>query len=156
VVVKSSKVTGRRSLRFSSYQQILDEVRKLSGAPTRQLGNWSLGQICEHLAKSMDMAIDGATFKPALYIRLIAPWLKKRMISRPMSPGFSLPKDAAGLLPEEISTAAGLAMLEKAIARQQQTRERQASPVFGPMTVEEWDQLNFRHAEMHLSFIVPA
>jgi hypothetical protein len=156
VAVKTSKVTGRRSLRFSSYQDILDEVRKSSGTPTRQLGNWSLGQICEHLAKGLDMAIDGATFKPSLPIRLIGPWLKKRMIVRPMSPGFTLPKNAAPLLPDPTNTAEGLARLEKAIARQQQTRERKPNPVFGPMTAEEWDQLNFRHAEMHLSFIVPA
>jgi uncharacterized protein DUF1569 len=156
MTVKTSHVTGRRSLRFSSYQEILDEVRKLSGTPTRQLGNWSLGQICGHLAKGMDMAIDGAMFRPPLHIRLIAPWLKKRMITRPMSPGFTLPKDAAALLPDPASAAEGLAKLEKSIARQQQIRERKPNPVFGPMTVEEWDQLNFRHAEMHLSFIVPA
>jgi hypothetical protein len=156
VSVNTKEVRGRRVLRFSSYQDILDEVRDLAGKPTRQLGNWSLGQICEHLAKGMDMAIDGGTFKPSLPVRLVAPFLKKRFLTRGLSPGFKLPKNAANLLPNPANAAGGLAQLEKAIARQQQIRERKAHPVFGPMTIEEWDQMNCRHAEMHLSFIVPA
>ncbi len=28
-------------------------------------------------------------------------------------------------------------------------------PVFGAMNVEQWNQFHLRHAEMHLSFIVP-
>ncbi|MBI3837414.1 MAG: DUF1569 domain-containing protein [Planctomycetia bacterium] len=156
MTVQTNTVTGRRSLQFSSYQEILDDARKLSLTPTRQLGNWSLGQICEHLAKGMDMAIDGPAFKPSLPVRLIGPFFKKRTLTRPMSPGFTLPKNAAALLPAPVSVAEGLAKLEKSIARQQQTRDRKPNPVFGPMTAEEWDQLNFRHAEMHLSFIVSA
>ena len=61
MTVKTTQVAGRRSLRFSSYQDIVDEARRLSGIPTRQLGNWSLGQICEHLAKGMDMAIEASS-----------------------------------------------------------------------------------------------
>ncbi|HEV3137644.1 MAG TPA: DUF1569 domain-containing protein, partial [Pirellulales bacterium] len=142
--IDTKQVTGRRTLRFSKYQDILDEVRDLSGKPTRQLGNWSLGQICEHLSKAMDMAIDGGTFRPSLPVRLVAPFLKKRFITRGMSPGFKLPKNGAYLLPDPASNADGLAKLEKAIARLRETRERKPHPVFGAMTLEEWDELHFR------------
>ena len=101
------------------------------------------------------MAVDGAPFVAPWYVRAVGPWLKKRMISRPMKPGFRLPKNASKLLPQPIEAADGVARLEKAIRRLQSTTERKPSPVFGPMSSDEWDQLMFRHCELHLSFIVP-
>jgi len=41
------------------------------------------------------------------------------------------------------------------VARLQATTKRYPSPAFGPLTLEEWDQLHLRHAELHLSFFVP-
>jgi hypothetical protein len=29
------------------------------------------------------------------------------------------------------------------------------NPVFGAMTPEDWKRLHLRHAELHLSFVVP-
>jgi hypothetical protein len=155
MAVETKRVVGRRKLHFNSYDDILNDARMLSRVSTRPLGNWSLGQICEHLAKAMDMAIDGATFKPAWYIAIVGRMLKKRFLARPMSPGFQLPKNAGALLPPEISTAAGLAALEKAAARLQQNPTRLPHAIFGPMTKDEWDRLEWNHAAMHLSFVVP-
>jgi hypothetical protein len=30
------------------------------------------------------------------------------------------------------------------------------TPVFGPLTVDEWNQFHLRHGEPHMSFVVPA
>jgi hypothetical protein len=30
---------------------------------------------------------------------------------------------------------------------------RKPSPLFGELTIDEWNQLHCRHAELHLSFI---
>lgn len=155
MAVQTKRVAGRRPLSFSGYDEILDDVRRLAGCPTRCLGNWSLGQICDHLAKGMDSALDGVDFRPPWVVRMVAPLLKKRYIRRPMAPGFQLPKHAASLLPPPVSTAEGVAALEKAVARIRQPGPRQRNVIFGPMTREEWDQLMFRHCEMHLSFVVP-
>jgi hypothetical protein len=153
--VDTKQIQGRRGVNFASYDDMLADVRDLASRPTTQLGNWSLGQICEHQAKAMNSAIDGAPFRAAWYIRIIGPLLKKRMISRPMSPGFKLPKDAVRLLPSETSNEAGIAALAKAVERLKQNQAREPHVVFGRMTCDEWDQLMLRHAEMHLSFIVP-
>ena len=155
MAVNTKQVAGRRTLRFSSYQEILDDVHALASKPTRQLGNWSLGKICMHLAAAMNMAIDGPPFKPAWYIRTVGPLLKKRFLSRPMTPGFQLPRNAGTLLPGDSDTAEGVAALEKAIQRLQQTRERKRHVIFGHLTHEEWDRLQLLHSAMHLSFIVP-
>ena len=154
MAVKTTQVAGRRQLHFETYQEILQDVRKLGAGPSRQLGNWSLGEICQHLAKTMDMSIDGSQAKFPWIMRKIGPLLKKRFLSRPMPAGYTVPK-GAGLLPDAGETAAGLAALEKAVARINQTGHRSPHVLFGKMTREEWDQLHMRHSELHLSFIVP-
>lgn len=151
----TTEVARRRTLHFASYQQMLDDVHAMAGRPTRHLGNWSLGQICEHLAKAMEYAVDGAPFTVPWYLRLAGPLVKNRVLTRPLKPGFKLPKSAAAYLPSNTDAATGIARLEAAIARYQQTAELKPHSVLGHLSRDEWDQLNFRHAEMHLSFIVP-
>jgi hypothetical protein len=148
-------VPRRRTLHFTSYQEILDDVHAMAARPTRHLGNWSLGQICEHLAKAFEYAVHGAPFPVAWYLRLAGPLFKRRFISQPMKPGFKLPKNAAEYLPSATDDAAGIARMERAIAAYQEASELKPHAILGRMTRAEYDQLNFRHAEMHLSFIVP-
>jgi hypothetical protein len=155
MAVDTRNVKGRRNLHYANYQELLDDVHALAARTTRQLGNWSLGQILQHLARAMNMAIDGPPYKPAWVLRVLGPFFKKRVISRPMSPGFRLPKNAKALIPEQSDVAAGVAAVEKAVTRLQQNPDRKPHFVFGPMTPQEWDLLQLRHAEMHLSFIVP-
>jgi hypothetical protein len=154
-MVETTQVAGRRKLHFQSYDDILADARAMNSQPTRHLGNWSLGQICEHLAKAIEYAVEGAPFKTGWLLRFVGPLIKKRIISRPMKPGFRLPKSAAQYLPVNTDAAAGIEQLEKAIARYLQSPTLKPHVIFGPMTREEYDQLNFRHAEMHLSFVVP-
>ncbi|REK05453.1 MAG: DUF1569 domain-containing protein [Planctomycetota bacterium] len=155
-MVETAQVSGRRELHFDSYQEILDDVHRLASGPTKHLGNWSLGQCCEHLAKGMEYAVDGASFKASWILRLVGPLLKNRLITRPMKPGFKLPKNATPYLPGESDDSVGIARLEKAIERMQNVTGPKPHVFLGAMTREEWDQLHFRHAEMHLSFILPA
>lgn len=155
MAVQTNKVAGRRHLNFTCYQDILDDVHALASGPTRALGNWSLGKICRHLAIAMDMAIDGSDFKPNVLIRTVARLLKKRYLTRPLSPGVRLPKKAAFLIPSDADTAEGIAELERAIDRLQRIPDRKPHPFFGPLTRDEWDQITFRHSAMHLGFIVP-
>jgi hypothetical protein len=155
MAVNTKQVAGRRQIEYSSYQDILDDVHSLAARPTRQLGNWSLGEICKHLAKGMDMAVDGPPFKPSWLIRMVGPLIKKRFLSRPIKPGFKLPPNATAMLPEATDTGEGVAILERAIQRLQRAGNRKPHPVFGRMTDQEWDRFQFLHSAMHLSFIVP-
>ncbi|MEX0676431.1 MAG: DUF1569 domain-containing protein [Pirellulales bacterium] len=152
--VDTKSVAGRRELHFESYRELLDDVRSLAARPRRQLGNWTLGQICQHLAGAIDMAVDGPSFKPPFFLRLIGPLLKKRFLKR-FPPGYKVPPGAGSLIPGTDEDAVGVAALEKAVARLEATPERKPHVLFGRLSREEWDQFEFRHAEMHLSFIVP-
>ena len=157
MTVATRKVTGRRKLRFASLEDLSAELDQLAAAPLRQLGNWSLGQICRHLAVAMNGSIDGYGFQAPWAIRLVAPLLlKNRMLNKGMAPGFKLPAYAANTMaPAAVDDATGVSELRAAIARQQRESHREPSPFFGRMTNEEWTKLHLRHAEMHLSFVEP-
>lgn len=155
--VITKQITGRRTLRFESYEQILQDAERIAGGPHEVLGNWSAGQVFRHLATVMKGAIDGMPFQAPWFIRLPARLLKKVFLRRPMPAGFKLPRAAAThLVPPETATEEGLLLLRQAIHRLQTETTRAPSPVFGPMTRAEWDQLQFRHCELHLSFLIPA
>jgi hypothetical protein len=158
VQIKTAKVTGRRELHFTSLADILADAEMLcSTKPVRTLGNWPLGKALEHLARSIDMALEGARFKAPWYIRMVGPLIKKRLLTRPMSPGFRLPAGAAVVLipEEECELHEALRHLRTSVTRSLATTRRHPSPVLGVLTCEEWDQLHCRHAELHFSFFVP-
>lgn len=156
--VDTKRVAGRRKLRFESLDDIVADAERLSAGDCRALGNWTLGQCFTHLARGMDLSIDfDETIKPPRIVRWVAPWLKGRLLRKGLSPGFRLPKNAAAkLIPPATDTQEGLDLLRRAVERQHRESRRVPSVVFGPMTREEWDQLHLRHAELHLSFFVPA
>ena len=157
-MIDTAKVTGRRTLRFNSLDDILAEAERLAAAPrVRAMGNWTLPQAIGHLARSLDISIDGAKFRVVWYIRLIGPLLKKRILTKPMPAGFRLKGEAAAtLLPESAaSLTEALAHLKRATVRIKQEPHRAPHAFFGKLSREEWDRFHARHAEMHLSFFVP-
>jgi hypothetical protein len=157
--VDTGKITGRRTLHFNSIQDIAADVETLAQAKeVRTLGNWSEGQIFMHLANTMNGSIDGMKFKAPWFIRVVAQlFFKRRFLTKPMSAGFKLPADAANeLIPSATTREEGLQNIRAALDRLQKETKRGPSPVLGQLTREEWDQLHCRHAELHLSFLVPA
>ena len=156
--IDTSKVTGRRTLHFHSLDDISADVEHLAGSPgIKTLGNWSAGQTFEHLARNFNKSIDGYDHLLPAVLRFVARVLvKKRFLTQPMSAGFKLgAKSSAELVPDETSDEAGLRDIRQAIKRLQTETKRSSMPVLGPLTVDEWTQLHCRHAELHLSFLVP-
>ncbi|HEY2881434.1 MAG TPA: DUF1569 domain-containing protein [Pirellulales bacterium] len=155
--VNTKKVTGRRKLHFNTLAEIQADAERLAAINVRQLGNWPLGYALSHIAGAMRISLDGANFRVPFYIRLIVPLFKKKMLRDPMPAGFQLPKKASKqLIPDrQVSIEEGLNDLRATIDRLNREPQRHPSPVFGPMTREEWDQLHCRHSELHLSFFVP-
>lgn len=151
--VDAKKVSGRRAVQYESYDDLLqDAVRIAEGTEIKTLGNWSVGQIFQHLAASNESAIDGAGFQLAWPLRaVISFFLKKRLLTKPIPSGFKAP---SALVPEPVETEFALGQLRKSIARLAAENERAIHPGLGTITSEEWDMFNLRHCEMHMSFIV--
>lgn len=156
--IDTCKVAERRQLHFNSLDDIGADVERLAKSrEIRALGNWSPGQVFQHVANVMNKCIDGFAFRPPAIIRFVVRcFFKRRFLTKPMAPGFKLPAAAASeLIPPATTQEAGLDSIRRALARLQTETIRVPSPVLGPLTVEQWNQLHCRHAELHLSFLVP-
>jgi len=154
--VDTRAVQGRRSVRYESFDDLLADAESLARVPTRAVGNWSAGQIYRHLAVSIDAMIDRSPFQlPAPMRWLLRLLFLRRMTTRTLAPGFQLPRSAARMIPPPTETGAGLDLLRRAIARIKSTDERAPHGGFGRLTREQWDAFQLRHAELHMSFLVP-
>lgn len=155
-MVDTKKVTSRRKLRFETLDEVLVEAERLARMPIRLLGNWSYGQILEHLATAIDHYYTGLPVKPSWFMRrIMLPLLKNNLLTKGMPAGIPLPKDAAALVPDPTEIQPALEHLRKAIERLKEESPRKPSPFFGDMAPQEWVALTLRHAELHLSFVVP-
>jgi hypothetical protein len=157
MAVNTRRVTDRRSVRYESFQAFLGDAENLAHGEVLTLGNWSLGQIFLHLARTVHASIDGLEVKAPWSSRLAARFVyRRRLLSGPMPAGMRLPRDAAArLLPEPIGTEEGLAALREALERLGFETDRAAHPLLGEMSLDQWDNFHLRHAELHMSFVVP-
>lgn len=153
MTVNTKKVKNRRTVRYATVSEFLNDAEKLAASEVRTLGNWSYGQILQHLAMSINSSIDGAGFMlPAPARWLMSLMMKKRFLSRPIPAGF---KSVATFIPPETTVEDGLAALRAAVERQLRESNHAPQPAFGRLSNAEWDDFNLRHAEMHMSFVVP-
>lgn len=154
--VDTKTVPGRRQLHFASLDEILADIEQLDQGEIRALGNWSPGQILKHLSAVMIGSLDGFPMRSPWWARAFGWLFKNRILTNPMPPGFRLPKDSADyLVAGETSWEEGLQAFRAAHQRLKTETSRQPSPFLGALTRPQWDQLLCRHAELHLSFLVP-
>lgn len=159
MAVNTAKVSGRRVLRFSDFSDLMADAERVATHPCRQLGNWTVGQTLEHLAISSACPFDGpGKFVAPWYVRyLIIPFIKNSIMTQPMSPGRHLPKAAeAELVPApNVDPLKGLEHLKRTLERFKSETPHYAHPALGKLAFQEWVALTLRHAELHLSFLVP-
>ena len=161
MAVKTSKVAGRRCLRFESLDAVLRDAEYLACVETKQLGNWTLGQNLMHLATVYEKSIDGTNFRPGWLLRclgkLLVPlwkhWALRRGIPAGIRPPAFMFKEVAP--PDQVTTEEGLKAFRRAVSRLKAESQRDWEQCFGVFTREEWDRFHMRHAELHLSYIVP-
>jgi hypothetical protein len=150
--VKTKQVQGRRKVRYESLGDFLSDAERLSTMEIHTIGNWSFGQILNHMAIALNSSIDGSTFMLPAPARLVMRLLMKRkFLTQSIPPGF---KTAAQYVPKETSIADGLNALRSAIDRQNREAKRALHPGFGRLSSDEWNEFNLRHAEMHMSYVV--
>lgn len=148
----------RRKLRFRHPGEILEEAQRLADVGYEPLGNWSLGQVCGHLASTIDGSLDGYAERLPWIFRATAGRVMKWWILRyGMPSGVPLRgKSAEQLLPPPQTDAEGLAELERALTRLDEEECRAIHPALGSLNHNQWLDLHCRHGELHLSFLEPA
>jgi hypothetical protein len=155
--IETRRVRNRRNVRFSNFDEFLAEADRLASGPVRPLGNWTLAQIFDHLARSMTVSVDGTNEQFPLPLRIALRLLRKRIIGSPMKPGYRVPENVAVLLRPEphVGLRESLWKLRSAAIRFQDASAFPSHPAFGVLTRDEYRALALRHAELHLSFVVP-
>ena len=124
----------------------------------RTVGNWSLGQICNHLALNVRrFGIEGfPDAAPWLVRKLIGPIVKRRIL------GTGTVKEGMKL-PQAYIPIPGLDDRAEAEIRCGNDDPRLFSgeagpmathPFFGPLSRTEWHRLHCIHSAHHLSFVV--
>lgn len=151
-------LTARRVLRFESIDAVLTEVDRLASVERqgrlRASGNWSGGQVLNHLAAWVEYAYTGTPMKTPWLIRLILRLRRSAFLNKPMPAGVRIPGVAGGTLatePAEFATA--LARYRAALDRLKREAPTLPHQVFGPMPHEDWIKINLRHAELHLGYL---
>ncbi|HWB09288.1 MAG TPA: DUF1569 domain-containing protein [Pirellulales bacterium] len=157
MAVNTRRVSDRRPIRYESFQELLADAECLAQSEVLMLGNWSLGQVFLHLARSMHASVEGLPLETSWWSRLLVRLrYGRRFLTGPMPAGMHLPAAAAQrLLPDPISSDEGLAALREAIDRLGFETERAAHPLLGEMSLDQWDRCHLRHAELHMSFALP-
>jgi hypothetical protein len=155
--VDTRRVQGRRELTFRSFDEVLADAENLVACPhTRVLGNWPLSRLLTHLAVAINRSVDGTTGKAPFSFRILGLFIKGRVMKKGLRPGFQLPADReAGAFPPSPTPQAALETLRGAVGRLRAERMTARHPVFGKLSHEEWAVFHLRHAELHLSFVVP-
>lgn len=149
---------ARRQLHYASLSDFMADAERLAHLAVRTVGGWTFPQILEHLAIDVECASNGYGFKAPWFARvLVAPFVKNSIITKGMRPGFKLPKRAAKLMPDSnVSLESSLARLQAAVANFNKGHtEEVAHPFLGQMALQEWVSYLLRHAELHMSFVVP-
>src|SRR5262249_54477251 len=120
------------------------------------VGKWSLGEMCDHLANTMNRALDGYP-KPMPWVvrRTIGPYILKKILKEGrMATGIQVPK----ILEPKSGTDAtvGAETLRAAIERLQKASDPfPENAFFGRITKDETVRLQTIHCAHHLSFAVP-
>ena len=148
-------MAGRRTLCFTSLDQVMPDVdRLLAGHET--VGNWSLGQICNHLCRSVVSSVDRFPGAAPFWIRrTVGPLIGRHVLKTGrMREGIRLPPSALPRpgLDDRAEAEALRAALTLFAAQPGPFAEH---PVFGPWTREQWTRLHCIHCAHHLSFALP-
>lgn len=147
----------RRRLRFETPADAVADAENLLRGGYGRLGSWSLGQCCRHLAVFLRLSVDGFPSVPLavcvrpIMKRLLLPSLLRRdRIER------RLPTLPILLPPADADDGAGVEGLRGAFARFEGAETLHPSPLFGPLSRDQWRDIHLWHAEHHLGFLVPA
>ncbi|MDB5385648.1 MAG: hypothetical protein JWM11_1294 [Planctomycetaceae bacterium] len=159
MAVIAAKVSNRRVLRFADFSELLADAERVATHPCQQLGNWTVGQTLEHLALTAAWPFDGpGSFKVPWFVRyLIVPFIKNGIMTQPMAPGRKLSKAAEkeSVPAPDFDKMEALEHLRRNLERFKTETPHYAHPALGKLAFQEWVALTLRHAELHLSFLVP-
>ena len=149
---------ARRKVTFASLDEVMPDVDRLLRGHTT-VGNWSLGQICSHLAQALHFTIDG--FPPEAY----PPWIIRKTIGRFLlwrilrvgrfTEGLKMPTkyEPAPGADARVEAESLRAAVQRFAAYSGPLAEH---PMKGAVSRAVWERFHCIHCAHHLNFAIPA
>jgi hypothetical protein len=146
----------RRELSFERLEQVMPEVDRLLDGGYDRAGQWSLGQICQHLSRTFRSTIEPEPRGAPRVIRAtLGSWLFRHMVrTGRMKSGVPGPR---GFMPDTaVEDRAGAEelrdMIPQFLERLPQTFDH---PFFGRVSRDDFLRLQCVHCAHHLSYAIP-
>jgi hypothetical protein len=147
--------TARRTLTFSSLDRVMPDVDRLLEGHTT-VGNWSLGQICNHLTRGFTCTVEGFPERaPWLVRKTVGPLILNRILTTGRFPrGIKLPRE---YVPKPGVDARAEAEALRAALRLLASHPGPLAehPLAGSIPRASWDRFHCIHCAHHLSFALP-
>lgn len=157
---KQNNAKRRRKIRFDSLGQILAGAEKILHAKHVEcVGNWTPGQIFEHLAKSFRSSFHESKAIFPLWRRIVA-WIVKPFVLRFGLPSGVQIEPASAVAADEfmpqstVTSEEGFEFLKRIIGQLTPESMSARHNFFGHMSCKDWEMMHCRHAELHLSYLV--
>lgn len=151
--------TGRRQVEYHCFNCLRKELDQLEAAGEENItttGDWTPGQIVQHVGEVVTRSIDGFDFKTPLFVRMMRPLLRAKLKGKALPSGVKLKGGSAALVPPASTKLSdAIAHMRKELDRAEQQKMSADSPIFGRMTHADWVDMHCRHAELHFSFMNP-
>ena len=150
-----NQVPERRELQLADLDAVLNECRRLLETGYQRHGNWSLGQICNHLRLTIDANVQGYPTWMMLIGLPLRPLLRRWFLPKLMQ-GISPVgiRTAGRFVPaQDLSDAEEINLLETSIRQFRNAESLHGHPGFGQMSKEDFEQFHLVHAVHHLRFL---
>jgi hypothetical protein len=155
----STDVTRRR-LRFGGPEGALADAREIARADAagrlRRGGNWSAGQVFNHLAAWIEFGFAGFPVVAPARLRERTLAAKDRALREGLIENFRMPGVPGGTVgADHAPTPEALGRLERARAMLDMGTPTHEHPFFGPLTRAEWIEPHLRHGELRQGYLHP-
>ncbi len=150
----------RRPLTFRSAQEVLDEIDRLEKSGYQKGKNWSLSQVCDHVAKTLTMGMRGSpTRMPWILRKTIGPLMIGWIIKRGQLPTMTLsaPKPLVPKPPKSSEDDPAKIDWCRSVIREAESFAGPLPPypLCDDISLDDWRMLNWIHAAHHLGFLIP-
>ena len=145
----------RRPLAFASLDRVMPDVDRLLEGHTT-VGDWSLGQICNHLTQSLTWTVEGFPKLTPWFVRkTIGPLLLRRILRTGRFPD-SIKLPNAYLPKPGLDDRAEAEALRAALWHfASHSAPLSDHPMAGAISQADWERFHCIHCAHHLGFVLP-
>ncbi|QQE10251.1 DUF1569 domain-containing protein [Planctomycetota bacterium] len=155
---EDGRLVGKRGLRFEAVEDMITEAEALLADGYDMVGEWTLGQNCEHLRMTLEKSVSGFGFELGFPMNLVVKMVvsKGKIFREGFKPGFKLKGRFKVMIPSDgLDDGEEVAKLREAVEQFKGSATTKPSPVLGAMSFDDWNLFHMRHAEHHLGMLRP-